>query len=158
MEERCWPHDNRFCNIGCITKRKQCSGSVTFWYSSGCGSGSWDPQLWLFDPDLAPAPDPALFVSDLQDGNKNYSFIIFLLTTFWRYIYTFFTDKKGLKKSQTGSVPQTNGSRSGRTKNKDPTDPEQWTQEMCSLMILVGNWSMTTYGNNKKLCVLSSSE
>jgi hypothetical protein len=36
------------------------SGFVTFWY----GSGSADPYLWLTEPD----PDPAIFVSDLQDG------------------------------------------------------------------------------------------
>ncbi len=29
----------------------QCWGSVTFWYGSGCGSGSSDPYLWLKDPD-----------------------------------------------------------------------------------------------------------
>jgi hypothetical protein len=38
------------------------------------GSVSADPYLWLTDPDSAPdaAPNPAIFVSDLQDGNKNY--------------------------------------------------------------------------------------
>jgi hypothetical protein len=37
---------------------------------SGSGSGSWDPYLWLTDPDA----DPALFVSDLQDAKKkNYA-------------------------------------------------------------------------------------
>jgi len=44
------------------------SGSVTFWY----GSGSVDPYLGLTDP------DPALFVSDLQDANKKYFFINFI--------------------------------------------------------------------------------
>jgi hypothetical protein len=39
----------------------QCSGSVTFWY----GSGSSDPYFWPTDP------DPALFVSDFKDANKN---------------------------------------------------------------------------------------
>jgi hypothetical protein len=28
---------------------------------------STDPYLWLTDPDSGPAPDPAIFVSDLQD-------------------------------------------------------------------------------------------
>jgi hypothetical protein len=28
----------------------------------------------LTDPDADPAPDPALFVSDLQDANKKYLF------------------------------------------------------------------------------------
>ncbi len=46
----------------------QCSfhqsyGSVTFWY----GSGSTDLYFWLEDSD--PDPDPAFFVSDLQDDN-----------------------------------------------------------------------------------------
>ncbi len=34
---------------------------MTFW----CGSGSADPCFWLMDP------DPAIFISDLQDANKN---------------------------------------------------------------------------------------
>jgi hypothetical protein len=37
-----------------------------FWYGSGCGSA--DPYLWLMDPESD--PDPATFVSDLQDINK----------------------------------------------------------------------------------------
>ncbi len=57
----------------------QCSGSVTFWYGSGCGSGSLDPCLRLTDP----ASDPALFVSDLQDANKKYFFSLCL------YAYSF---------------------------------------------------------------------
>jgi hypothetical protein len=40
----------------------QCWGSRTFWY----GSGSADPWIWRTDPD--PAPDTAIFVSDLQNG------------------------------------------------------------------------------------------
>ncbi len=44
----------------------QCCGSVTFWY----GSGSADSRLWLMDPD----PDPAIFVTDLQDANKKQLF------------------------------------------------------------------------------------
>ncbi len=55
------------------------SGSVTFWY----WAGSSYPYLGQTDP------DPALFVSDLQDGldtvaTKNY---YFFAGTFWRYIY-----------------------------------------------------------------------
>ncbi len=42
----------------------QCCGSVTFWY----GSESADPCLRQMDPD--PAPDPAIFVSELQDSKK----------------------------------------------------------------------------------------
>ncbi len=41
-------------------------GSVTFWYG-----GSSDPYLWL--------TDPALFVSDLQDTNKNKFFLRFFM-------------------------------------------------------------------------------
>ncbi len=60
---------------------KQCCGSVTFCY--GPGSRSADQYLWLTDRDLDPAPtldlapDPAIFVSDLQDGNKNFFFFQF---------------------------------------------------------------------------------
>jgi hypothetical protein len=43
---------------------------MTFRY----GSGSSDPVRLLTDPD----PDPALFVSDLQDANKKYFFLLFL--------------------------------------------------------------------------------
>jgi hypothetical protein len=32
----------------------QCCGSVTFWYGSGCGSGSSDLYLCLTDPDANP--------------------------------------------------------------------------------------------------------
>ncbi len=40
--------------------------------------------LWLTD--LDPAPDPALFISDLQDVNEM-SRVVFMLSPFWRYIY-----------------------------------------------------------------------
>ncbi len=43
-----------------------------------------DPHLRLTDP----APNPALFVSDLQDANKKYFFLSFCLF-FGRYIYIF---------------------------------------------------------------------
>ncbi len=36
---------------------------MKFWY----GSGSEDPNLGLMDPDPVADPDPAIFVSDLQD-------------------------------------------------------------------------------------------
>jgi hypothetical protein len=63
----------------------QCCGSVTFWYRSG----SADPCLWPMDPD--PAMDPAIFVLDLQDANiKLFFSSLFLLITFWRYIYVIF--------------------------------------------------------------------
>ncbi len=37
-------------------------------------------------------PDPAIFVIDLQDANKKLIFFkkVFLLITFWRYIYIIF--------------------------------------------------------------------
>ncbi len=53
----------------------QCCGSIKFWY----GSGSADQYLLLMDTD----PDPAIFVSDLQEINTK----VFLLITFSRYIY-----------------------------------------------------------------------
>ncbi len=60
------------------------------------------------DPDLDPRihaselmdpysdPDPAIFVIDFQDANKKLIFLkkVFLLITFWRYIYIIFKDKK----------------------------------------------------------------
>ncbi len=36
------------------TSYMQCWRSVTFWYGSGCGSGSSDPYLWLTNPDADP--------------------------------------------------------------------------------------------------------
>jgi hypothetical protein len=64
---------------------KQCSGSLRFWY----GSRSSDPYLCLTDPDADPAPDPALFASDLQDANKKFFFFhsVFMLILFGSYIY-----------------------------------------------------------------------
>ncbi len=49
------------------------------------GSGSADPYLWLMDPDTDADPDPAIFVTDLQDINK-----IAYYLTFWSYIYIIF--------------------------------------------------------------------
>ncbi len=63
----------------------QCCGSVTFWY----GSGSANPYLWLADSD----PDPAIFVSDLQDVFSTY----FCLLLFEATYTSFFKDKKSLK-------------------------------------------------------------
>ncbi len=54
---------------------------VRFWIQiHGPGSGSADPYLWLTDP--FPASDPAIFVSDLQDCNKNYLFSTFFCLLF----------------------------------------------------------------------------
>ncbi len=67
---------------------RQCSGSVTLWYGSG--------SFWLTDP----APDPALFVSDLQDANKKYYFFqSFLL--FEDTFTSFFKDKKSQRSHRT---------------------------------------------------------
>ncbi len=61
----------------------QCCGSMTFWG----GSGSTDSCLWPMDPDPNADPDPAIFVIDLQDSNKNK---VFMFITFWSYIYIIF--------------------------------------------------------------------
>ncbi len=51
----------------------------------GSGTGSADPSLWLMNP------DPSVFVINLQDANKKLIFCeVFLLITFWRYIYIIF--------------------------------------------------------------------
>jgi hypothetical protein len=55
------------------------------------GSGSADPYLWLSDP------DPALFVSNLQDAKKIH---FFWLITFWRYICIILQKQKVIKKSR----------------------------------------------------------
>ncbi len=75
----------------------QCYGSMKFRRASR--SGSADLYLWLMDPDAD--PDSAIFVRDLQDVNKNnFVFKVFLLITFWRYIYIIFQRQKVIKKSQ----------------------------------------------------------
>ncbi len=88
-----------------------------------------DPHLWLTDLEPGPDLDPALFVIDLQDTNKNsFLFKNFLLFTFRRYIYkSFFKDKthKGTKQYREIKVFLTTvffclmmeGSKSGRPKN-----------------------------------------
>ncbi len=56
----------------------QCSRSMKFWY----GSRSADSYFWLMDPD----PDPAIFVSDLQDVNCLLLFEgIFTSTSFFKH-------------------------------------------------------------------------
>jgi hypothetical protein len=58
----------------------QCGGPVTFWY------GFADPCLGPMDPGLGPMdpdPDPAIFVLDLQDANKNYFCLLCLLLFEW---------------------------------------------------------------------------
>ncbi len=66
-----------------IISLSKCGGSMTFW--CGSGSGSANPSLWLMDP------DPAIFVTDLQDANKIQIFYkTFSTHYFWRYIYIIF--------------------------------------------------------------------
>ncbi len=82
------------------------------------------------DPDAD--PDSAIFVSDLQDITKIIFFLVFLLNTFWRYIYIIFQKIKSHKEvtkqwewmfflyyfclmiEGSGSVSLTNVSGSGR--------------------------------------------
>ncbi len=66
-----------------------CCGSVTFWY----GTRSADPYLWLTDP------DPAIFFSDLQDGNKNERSKVFCLLLF-KGTFHHFSKIKVIKKSR----------------------------------------------------------
>ncbi len=97
----------------------QCCGTMKSWYGSGSIPLANDSD-----------PDPAIFVSDLQDVNKKG----FLLITFGRYIYIIFQRCKVEKKSQntrnqcfsyyfwlmiegSGSISLTNGSGFVRPKN-----------------------------------------
>ncbi len=69
----------------------QCSGSMTFWG----GSGSADPCLWLMDP------DPAIFVTDLQDASKKFIFnTIFSAYYFLKVHLHHFSKIKSKKGSQ----------------------------------------------------------
>ncbi len=62
----------------------QCSGSVTFWY----GFGSADTYLWLTDP------DPAIFVSDLQDATKKMLFYFFAYVFLKVHLHDFLKIKR----------------------------------------------------------------
>jgi hypothetical protein len=57
---------------------------------------SSDPYLRLADPtpDTAPAPDPALFVNDLQDASKKLFFLHILCLFLFEGTYTPFFKKK----------------------------------------------------------------
>ncbi len=79
---------------------KQCCGSMKFWY--GSGSGSADPYLWPMDP--IANPDPAIFVSDLQDVNKNDFFPKFLCLFPFEGTFTSFFTIKSIQKSQTVGI------------------------------------------------------
>ncbi len=88
--------------------------------------GFEDP--WHFGTDGDPDPHPALFVSDLQDANKNIIFLVFFAYYFMKVI-------KSHKKSQNSrnqGVSYTfcfkmeeSGSGSGMVHKH--TDPKQWT-------------------------------
>ncbi len=64
----------------------ECCGFVKVCYGSGCGSA--DPYLGVMDSD----PDPAIFVTDLQDVNKKSFFAYYLL--FEGTFTSYFKDKK----------------------------------------------------------------
>ncbi len=85
-----WIRINRPNWIRSETLQKAVLWIRDFWY----GSGSEDPWLWPMDP------DPAIFVLDPRDANKNYFFYVFLPITFWKYIYIIFLREKVIKKSQ----------------------------------------------------------
>ncbi len=61
---------------------------MKFWF----GSGSADPYLWLIDPDAD--ADPAIFVNDFLDVNKNFCLLLFEVT------FTSFCKNKKSKRSQ----------------------------------------------------------
>ncbi len=109
---------------------------MTFYY--GFRSGSADPYryLWLMDPDHDSVQDPDIFVTDLQHHNKKLIKKVFLLITFWRYIYIIFRREKVKKNSQysrsqvfsfhfcliieeSRSIPLTNRSRFGSRRPKN---------------------------------------
>ena len=69
--------------------QNQSCGSMTFW--CGSESGSADPCHRLMDAD----PVPSIFITDLQDTNKNYfKKKIFCLLLFKGTFTSFFKDKK----------------------------------------------------------------
>ncbi len=69
---------------------------MTYWQ----GSGSADP-IPLTDPD--PALDPSLFVSNLQDTNKNNFFQRFFAHYFLKFT-SFFKDKKSFRSHKTEEI------------------------------------------------------
>jgi hypothetical protein len=79
--------------------KNQCCGSMTFWW--GSGSGSADPYLWLMDLYPESDPDPAIFITDLQDANKKLILKkLFCILLFEGTFTSFFKNKKVKKKSQ----------------------------------------------------------
>ncbi len=72
---------------------------MAFW----CGSGSADPCLWILDPDLD--PDPAIFVTDLQDAiKKQFKKKFFSLLLFEGTVTSFFKDKKSKRSHKTVGI------------------------------------------------------
>ncbi len=84
-----WTH---FTHVGRL--QSSVADPVTFWY----GSGSVDPYLWLPDlySDSDPAPDPATFVTDLQDGKKKFCLLLFNAT-----FRSFFKNKTSYRSHKT---------------------------------------------------------
>jgi hypothetical protein len=97
-----------------------------------------DPCLWLMVPGPDSDPDPAIFVTDLQDANKKLNFLnqFFCLLLFEGTFTSFSKDKKSNRSHKTvgikiflmyyfclmigsGSVPLTNGSGSGSMRPKN---------------------------------------
>jgi hypothetical protein len=78
----------------------QCSGSMTFW----CGSGSADPcsDYWIRIR-MRGDPDPAIFIIDLQDVNKQLIFLtkFFCLLLSDGTFTSFFKDKKSKRSHKT---------------------------------------------------------
>ncbi len=68
--------------------------------------------LWLTDPDADPAPDPALFFSDLQDGNNKYLFFYQVLKVHLHHSSKIKSHKEVPKRRQIREAQ----------KNTDPTD------------------------------------
>ncbi len=115
------------------TTFQQCCGSMTFWRGSGSGSGSAEPCLWLMDP------DPAIFIIDLtMPANKKLIFLFYFFClllfegTFTSFLIKSQKDSQNSRnqgfsyyfcmmieesRSESGSIPLTNGSGSRRPKN-----------------------------------------
>ncbi len=110
----------------------QCCGSVTFWY----GSGSADLNLWFTDSD--PTSDPAIFFSDLQDGNQKFCFLLFEATFasfFNPYLVLMDPDPGGPKTYGYGY-----GSGSATLPPLDPFPPVLWICMFLDLPDRSGFW------------------
>jgi hypothetical protein len=89
-----WPAQgiHRFACSGILTSQ-HCCVSMKFWYESG----SADPYLRLMDPDAD--PDPAIFVSDLQDVP-----IFFFAYYFLKVHFHNFSKKKSYRSHKTVGI------------------------------------------------------